>query len=519
MLALWRPRAMFALLLPVALLLAACGGSGRASDAASKSFVFLSQSEPARGMDPTLASGNITDGQYMQLVYGELLYQETDGTLQPGMAESVTSNADFTQWTIRLRPNLRFSDGTAYDAAAVKAYWTRMSDAKVASPSRAPLTEVASMDAQGPTELLVTLKAPDGSWSTALTSPMGAVPSPTALHAAGDAYGTTPQTVVGAGPFVLKELTKGSRYVFERNPGYWDAPKPHLDRLEVRPMPDHTARVNTFRSGGSDMVNIYSAAPDLVTLRGLGLPGAAAVSPGIAALVMRTDKGPTADLRVREALQRSVDIDALIKRAAPGAVKATSVMDPKGPWAGDAPYPGYDPAKAQQLIDSYLVDTGQTTVAITLTGANTNQSIWEAYKQEWDKLRGVTVTIQSEERNKTATRIAQRDYDDLLSSTLPDNPRTALNYLLSGSPQNLSFLSDPEMDAALREANATDDVAKQKGGMEKVAKRAAQLVPAVLQYRAPFNWFWQENVQGVELGLTNGVIRFEDVQKSTNNQQ
>jgi peptide/nickel transport system substrate-binding protein len=519
MLTLPRPKALLALMLPIALLLAACGGSGGRDDAATKQFVYLSQSEPARGMDPALASGSLVDGQYMQLVYGQMLYQKADGTIVPGMAQSVTPNADHTQWTVTLRPNLKFSDGTPYDADAVKAYWARMADPATASPTRAPLTEVAEVTAASPTVVQVTLKAPDGTWNQALTTPVGTVPSPTAVKAAGTSYGTTPQTTVGAGPFVITDLSKGNRYVFERNRTYWDAPKPLLDRVEVRAMPDHTARANTFRSGGADMTNSYSAESETVNLQKSGVPTAAVVSPGVFALAMRTDRGPTADVRVREALQRAVDTNAVIQRAAPAAVPAPAVADPKGPWASDVAYPGHDLPKAQRLIDSYLADTGQTTIPITISGANTNTKIWEAVKQEWDKLRGVTVTIQADERNRTSTRIATRDYDTTLSGSLPDNPRTALTNLLTGSPQNLSYLSDPQMDAALREANATEDVAKQKEGMRKVAERASQLVPAVLLYRTPLNWFWQKNVEGVELSLTSGVIQFENVGKGASANQ
>jgi peptide/nickel transport system substrate-binding protein len=78
-------------------------------------------------------------------IYDELIHIDpTTHEITPGLAASVTGNADATVWTIKLRPNLEFSDGTPLDAAAVKANWDRLADPATASPARTVVTGMTS---------------------------------------------------------------------------------------------------------------------------------------------------------------------------------------------------------------------------------------------------------------------------------------------------------------------------------------------------------------------------------------
>src|SRR5207253_3007805 len=91
----------------------------------------------ARSLDPVKFAGRQTDSGWAQPIYDQLLYQDAaTGKVTPGTALSVTPSAGATVWTIKLRPDVKFSDGTAYDAAALKAYWQRMADPANASPGR-----------------------------------------------------------------------------------------------------------------------------------------------------------------------------------------------------------------------------------------------------------------------------------------------------------------------------------------------------------------------------------------------
>jgi ABC-type transport system substrate-binding protein len=136
-------------------------------------------------------------------------------------------------------------------------------------------------------------------------------------------------------------------------------------------------------------------------------------------------------------------------------------------------------------------------------------------KQDWDKIKGLNVTLTIEENAQTSLRIAKRDYPGLLNSAMPETPRAALPVLTSTSPQNLSYINDPELDAALVEANATNDPSAQTAAMKKVSQRLAALVPYITQYRTPFNFFWKKNVHGVQNMLTSGATPMQNVWKDS----
>ena len=481
-------------------------------------LTLLHQLDAPRGFDPARASYGVIDAQYQIMVYDSLLYIKQDGTILPGIASSVTPTAglNFTQWVIKLRPGVKFTDGTDFNVDAILAHWDRVRNPANASSSRSGVLEVdaAKTKAIDPLTLQVTLTQGDSTWNQTLATGLGTIPSPTAVKAVGEAnYGTNPQAIVGAGPFKITELVRADHYTFERNPGYWDSPKPYLQKVIIKPVTDADTRGNTFKSGAADVTLFYTPTQQLIDLRNAKYSTAGSNNASVPALALRTDTGPTADVRVREALQRALDIDSIISRSAPGAVKAETLMNPDGPWANTVKYPEFDRAKAQSLIDAVLKDTGQSSVKVKLIGANSTQAVWEAMKQDWDKIKGLEVTLQIEDSAGTSVRIATGNFNDMLNTAVPVTPRTALPVFTIGSPQNVMRLKDSALDTAIGDANATIDPVAQRRAMEVVAKRLAETVPYVLQYRSTFFWFWQKNVKGIDQVDITAMIRLQDVWK------
>jgi peptide/nickel transport system substrate-binding protein len=92
------------------------------------------------------------------------------------------------------------------------------------------------------TELPATLSIP---------FPNNIIYSPTATQKLGEDYNRHP---VGTGPFILKSWAAGDRMVLERNPNYWNKGHPHLDRVELRPLPDAHSRFASLLSGAADVI-------------------------------------------------------------------------------------------------------------------------------------------------------------------------------------------------------------------------------------------------------------------------
>ena len=475
------------------------------------SINYVSQIGPPRGLDPAKALQGVIDAQYQMLVFGSMVYGNATGELIPGLAESVVPNGDFTQWTITLRDGLMFTDGTEFTVDAIVAHWDRIADPATGARAAADIAEVESTEVVDPLTLVVNLNRPDGTWAEVLSQSPGWIPSPAVVEQCGDAFGTTPECTVGAGPFVVTEIVAGDHWTYEKNPDYYDAPKPYLDEVVMRSVVDPRTRTDTFLSGAADFFNVLT--PHVVLAEVEGYPVATSWNQGIPSLALRTDEGPTSDIRVRRALNMAIDREAVIARASPGASDLEGIMDPAGPWANDVTWIAYDPDQAQTLIDEYLADTGESSVDIELIGATGNSALWQAMKQEWDKIDGLNVTLALEESAQTSARIATRDYTGMLNTSIPNVPRGIVAALTSDSPQNLTFINNAGLDQAIIDANATDDPAVQAEAMRRVAEILVEEAPYVPQYVNPFRFFYHENIHGVEVMPESGAIIFENVWK------
>jgi peptide/nickel transport system substrate-binding protein len=374
-----------------------------------------------------------------------------------------------------------FSDGTPFDAAAVMAHWTRMQDPATASPGRADAAEIASMQAPDTSTVKVTLAAPDATWRIPLaTANLSWIPSPTAVAKFGATFGTTPESTVGAGPFLLKELVFSDHQTYVRNPNYWDKPKPYLDSMTFKTFFDPQTRYNTFVSGGADAIENISAAQTNVDLDKSYASISTPPLGGGYGFAFNMKTGPTADVDVRQAMMYAVDMKAVLTRAAPGQLFAPSLFDRDAPWFANIPLPYDNLKKAQQHLDAYLQRTGQQSTTVDIVMPTDFATIMDALKQEWAKLKGLNVNVAIETAVQTASRIARRDYPGGLVQSIAGTPRAALNQFLSGAPANTAFLSDPAMDAAVKKANETTNPAQVKAAMNTVAERYNALLPYMM---------------------------------------
>src|SRR5438067_6079085 len=155
-----------------------------------------------QNLDPiTMQNSGSTDAIRGSAVYDMLLYSDLKtSTITPQTAESLTS-ADALVWTLKLHPNIKFSDGTPYDAAAVRFNWLRLQDPKNAAARATQANTIAQMDVVDAVTLKITLKSKNAVFpGVAALIPF--IASPKAIQDKGSNYGNDP---VGAGPFLLKQ--------------------------------------------------------------------------------------------------------------------------------------------------------------------------------------------------------------------------------------------------------------------------------------------------------------------------
>ncbi len=300
----------------------------------------------ALGTEPsTLDPQTAQDGSERAVsrnIFETLLTRTPKGELVPQLASALPKQIDAATWEVNLRPNLKFSDGQALDAAAVAASINRIVDPKTASRQRPFFLGIKSAQAVDDATVRVHTNGPDPalparlSWLT-IVSPSAA------------ADGSLGQKPVGSGPYVLTEWAKGNRIVLSKNPHYWNpSAVGNVDRATYRFVAEPGTRLSGLRAGDFDFItNVLpedtKRVAKAVTLQGTDLPFVS----------LNALKGLTRDVRVRQALNYAVDKEALAKDLYGGyaSVARGQLLAPG--WFGyDAsvqPYP-YDPARATELL-------------------------------------------------------------------------------------------------------------------------------------------------------------------------
>ncbi|WP_433474240.1 ABC transporter substrate-binding protein [Spirillospora sp. CA-142024] len=350
--------------------LTACGGG---SSAADKGTITLAVPAAPKKWDPyTFDWGPMAQAE--QAVYDTLIHTNTDGTPAPGLATS-WKYTDPTHFEMKLRAGVKFSDGEALDAAAVKKNLDRAK--KVVGPKTDQLDAVKSVEAAGTDTVKITLKEPYPSLPAAFQQVMGMVASPKAL----DNPESLDQDPVGAGPYTLdkSKTVPGDHYTYKKNPQYWDAKSVGVDTLVLKVIPDMTAALSALRSGQIDAT--LGSVSQLDTAK--TLPNVKVLSqPSFFASLNLQDRNGTQvkalkDVRVRQAIQYAVDRAALQKVLGPGQ-PSTQLFLPGTPGYDASlnnAYP-HDPAKAKQLLAAAGYPDG-----FDLPLVNTDYSNWTDYVQ------------------------------------------------------------------------------------------------------------------------------------------
>jgi peptide/nickel transport system substrate-binding protein len=466
-----------AALLTAMLVAAACGGatstptaSSSAKPVAGGTLRYLHTME-ATSLDPVDATGSSSLGgnaQQFYAVYGGLDYYGLEaGAVVMGEAQSITS-PDSKTWTLKLRPGLRFTDGTPFDAAAVKFNWDRIADPANKARTQGAMKAVQSTDVIDSQTLRIALAAPSGQFPYAVAINFPYVASPTAIKANGSKYGTSPQSTVGAGPFTLKDWVRDSEMTLTKNPDYWDKPRPYIDTLVIKPISDINQRLNTLTTGGAQAA-VFSTAPAMV---------AQATSKGYKAYVeppyetagmywqYNTTRAPLNDVRIRKALQEAIDwnaYDQSILNGLPFKLDLFIIRPPSSLSSANAKLPAYNKADAQALFNAYAKDTGGP-VQIELNPSQNIANVAEFFQAQLLQYQNVKVTIRQIQSAQALQIYAAKTY---MIAGLPINgydPDSVLyDEYHTGGARNFTGYSNPKMDAALDAGRASTNVKDRAG--------------------------------------------------------
>ncbi|HEY4893830.1 MAG TPA: ABC transporter substrate-binding protein, partial [Reyranella sp.] len=381
------------------------------------------------------------------LILEQLTRLGDDGKVKPTLALSWSHSDDYRTWTFKLRPDVKFSDGTPFNAEAVAWNFARQKDPKNNCRCAFYIANTLSVEAKDDLTVVYTLKDPAVNFPANLTRPdqNSTIHSPTAMQAKGDDYNRNP---VGTGPFVVKSWTAGDRMVVERNPNYWDKGKPHLDRVVLRPLPDSQSRFASLVSGETDVVwaDEYEADNIARAKKNSALKVLDYVGSGASVSAINTKVPPLDDVRVRQALVMAIDRTKYSQALTNGLARpATNPYGEGSPikCKDDGALPT-DPAKAAALIKEY---GKPVQFKMLFTATPRGRANAQVLQQFWKQI-GATMEIDQVDQATIVPRAFQRQFQltpwRIVDLADPD-PQMFANFH-TGSPVALANYSNPELD-------------------------------------------------------------------------
>ncbi len=309
----------------------------------------------------TLLFGNICN-----LIYDDLFFQTSEGKLEPRLATDYEASPDGLTWTIHLRKGVKFSDGTPFNAAALKLTLDRALDRNMRVPLRFLIVMIKEATVVDDDTIQLHLRYPFAPLAATLSMPIVSPISPAAIEKFGQDVRQNP---VGAGAYVFQEWVKGDRIVLTRNETYY-GPQPTVEKIIFQIVPDAATREAMLRAGQLDIC--YKPLPSNVASLeadpniSLAMP----LSVRTVYMGMNCQKGVTTNKLVRQAFNYAVDKKAICHKilfdvAVPmeGPCSQIAFGFSKMPQEYD-----YDPEKAKELLEKAGFDFSQTVHMRTCQG-------------------------------------------------------------------------------------------------------------------------------------------------------
>src|SRR5438552_10296461 len=395
-------------------------------------------------------------------IFETLTYLDANGKAQPRLAVSWEPSEDFKMWTFKLRPGVKFHDGTPFNAEAYKANFDRQKDP--ANKCRCAFYISNVKDVQAPDELTLVYNLNDPSVNLpslliSYANQNAAIHSPTAWKTKGDDYNRNP---VGTGPYILKSWTAGDRMILEKNPDYWDKDKVYFDRISLKPLPDAQSRFASLQSGEVDLIwdDEYDADSIQKAQKDSKLTVHTYSGSGALVYAFNIKTPPFDDVRVRQALVMALDRKKWSQAITNGLARPASNPYGDGSWVkckDDGALPE-DVEKAKALIKDYGKPVEFKMLVTATPRGRTNGQVLQQF---WKRV-GANMEIEQVDQATIPPRAFMRQFQltpwRIIDLADPD-PQMYANFH-TGSPVALANYSDPELDRLLEHARVTADPEK-----------------------------------------------------------
>jgi oligopeptide transport system substrate-binding protein len=495
-------------------------GSGctRHQPAGAAATVRISQRNEPADLDPALAQ--LPDDFFVIRALGEglLVPDPAGGAPLPGLAAAWEVSPDQLEYTFRLRPGLRWSNGEPLTAADVVDSFRRTLEPATAAPKASlfaavknarayatgVLTDFSAVGLRAPdaTTVVVTLARPAAKFPWYVASGAWIPVNPRVVQKYGRTW-TTPEHHVGCGPFVLVEWRPQQRIVVRRNPLYHAADRVAAARLEFIRFDNDDTEERAFRAGQVDVtVSVPKTKLEPYAANQAGELHESRLAE-TRFLSFNTRRPGLDDARVRRALSLALDRRKLIERVLLGhQAPADRFLSPAlrdGAVPSAARAPRHDPATARALLAAAGFGGGRGFPRWELSAWSPSQvPLLEAIQAMWRQELGIEVSVSVREAKVHLQALQENAYDIAFVTTLLDvaDAVDVLHAFTTGAPNNFPAWRSPAYDELLAAAARQPAVNARWTTLVDAESLLLEAAPVAPLYYNVQNWLLSPRVRG-----------------------
>jgi oligopeptide transport system substrate-binding protein len=516
------------------LLLASCQKEAQVDKATREGILLVGNSNEPKGLDPHIVSGVLESNILRALFEGLITNDPQSDTATPGGAAlEVTPDATATVWTVKLRPDGKWSDGTPVTAQDFAFSYERMLTPELGAKyaemlyflkgaedfNKGKTTDFSTVgvEVMDDETLRLTLRGPTPYFREILKHyTWTAVPRHIVLkHGKIGQRGnpwTRPENIVGNGPYQLKSWRRTDHIEVERNPFYWNAANVTLNGIRFLPITNLYTEARMFRDG--QLHTTYAATSEVVDLMKKDHPEQLRQEPYVGTTFFRfnTTRKPLNDVRVRQALSYAIDRDAICSTVFRGYEPAYAMTPPMGNYQPPRGA-GFDKEKARQLLAEagFPGGKGFPRLKVLIASKETAATLAQAVQAMWRDTLGIEVEIENKEWNAYIVATQELDYDIANSGWIGDylDPLTFLEMWTPGNGNNLTGWESPEFVKLLQQSFQETDAARRFDLLrqaESIFVNESAILPIAWQSR---NYLIHPSVEGWHpLLLANNPYQF-----------
>jgi ABC-type dipeptide transport system, periplasmic component len=520
----WKRRRLLALVGVLVIVVGACGGGSSKGSSKSSGTTTADSGQPTSGGKVVYGLESDTGGGFClpsgQLaisgvmvadsIYDPLTWPNDKGEYVPYLAESITPNADFTEWAIKLRPGVTFTDGSPLNAETVKlnldSYRGKNPNISSALFSLV-LKPVTDVTVTGPLTVVVKMSSPWVAFPAYLFSfgRMGIMAKAQLTD-----NQTCPSKLIGTGPFKLKgSWTPGAPIELVKNADYWrkDAnggQLPYLDALTFVGVVEPAQRITQLEAGQLDIMHT-DFEPDIDQLKRKAESGAIKLTVETTGrenryYLLNAGKPPFDDPKARLAFALALDRNEINQLRNLGrATIANGPFDKGIPgYVADPGFPKHDLAKAKKLVKEVkAAHGGRFNVQFVILPDTQNRNEAELLKQQIEKA-GISADIAMVDQTAEISTAISGDYNVLLwRNHAGEDPDINYVWWHSGELTNFGKINDPEIDRLLEQGRATSDPAQRAAAYEGITKEFAKNIWNVWAWYVTWGIATRPDVHGI----------------------